>query len=301
MLPPHFLRELATLLASGIAPAQALLSLAKHHQAEAWRLQRIAQQLEQGSDFATASKGLWSAYDQEILRVAELAGQLPVAVLTLAQRAEQRLARQQRVASRFWLPRLVLLVAAIAGLCVRWLQAPALWVLALLHTGAIVAVLWWLGQQLSRALQQPLSAWANQLWRWRLVPRWSVATHVVEQYWYQLLMWQIAAGVNYQSALTALIEVMPASDFRVALRRCVRLVADGESLALALRRSGLVWSAELKTVLHVAEQSGQMESALTHYLQQQEKQMQIQLRELDAWLPRGYYVVVVGVAMRWLV
>ncbi|UTW10211.1 type II secretion system F family protein [Marinobacterium rhizophilum] len=295
------LRSLATLLGAGIAPVQALGVMQRQFPEQAAGLGRMSRLLRGGTSLANAltqAQALGSGACQT-LQAAEAAGQLDAALRQVAACAEQQYLRIRAFKARLWLPWVVLVIALLAGCLIR-LQTPGASLPGVffdlgLSLGwvALVTVL------LLYLLQLDRMHWLSWGWRWKLQGTRLYAL-VYECHFFGLLFWALNAGIDCAQALGNASAFLRNPDYQRAVRRAEILAAGGESLTAALQQAGLVLSVEMTQLLDSAEQAGRIAPAIEHQLGILQQRLELRTQSLYEWLPRFYYLLVLGVAGRFL-
>lgn len=298
----HPARALGALLSAGISPAQAAASLRDQEDIPApvrRRLESAARLLAEGKSFVEAfgPTGLFQRYELEILRVSEIGGQLPQALVAMADRAEKAQARISTLRARFALPAAVLVIAMLAGTVLgAFRDGPqAVTVLGNLVTLLTVYVL---TRVLMRMVTMDGLAWAGVFWQLGLTRRFAVCRRQFEFYWYGLFMAMVEAGVDFQAALNGMIGLIRAPSYQAQARNGYRQLGRGTSLSQALADNGLILTEALRLAVHVGERSGRLTDAIRQHLATQQRSFEVLVQSLDDWLPRAYYLVVLVVAVR---
>jgi type II secretory pathway component PulF len=298
----HLYRSLAAMLGAGLSPLEAVTTLQAGDAQLVRRLAPVVARLKQGQSFAKAiAAAHWhSAPTLELLAVAERAGKLPVALQFLATGHDQRRARMQKLKAQLWLPGLVLLLGLAAAVwlhVVRHQQSVAAEMgSAALSLFAVYVVTRGLLGLLSRDGLQ----WLGWLWQCNLVRPFNVARLTFEHYWYALLLWQLEAGCDAQTALRQMAGLLASKKYRAQVQSCQHRVAKGGGLTAGLAQCGLLLSPELKQLLAAGEQAGALTSALQHQLALQRARLEQTLALIFEWIPRAYYLLILLVVLRHL-
>lgn len=294
-------RHLGTLMAAGLSVGQAVASLLKQPMSAGNRrlLESVQPLLEQGATFSEAfsRSGLFSRHEMEILRAAELGGQLPVTLNTLARQHEQAWRRVGRLRTRFWLPALVLIVAVMAGSLLDLVRGTPGFGYLLLGRMSVLAGICMLSRLLTGAMAMDGLGWAELYGRLGLTRILPACRRHFEFYWYNVFLQLVDAGLDYRSALNGMQTLLPGADYRSRMRTALRYLDKGRSLSDTLMDSGLLLTAELNMVLKVGEKSGRLGAAIRQHLDFEQRRMQVLLAGIDEWLPRAYYGLVVLVAL----
>ncbi|WP_020681810.1 type II secretion system F family protein [Marinobacterium rhizophilum] len=323
------LRSLATLLGAGLAPVQALDVLQQQFPGSAIALGRMSQRLRGGESLArTLSQAqVLSPSTADILQVAENAGQLDEALRQVAASAERRRKRIRAFRVKLWLPWGVLIMALFAGSLLRMQMHDASLSGVSLDLGLWLGLVAVVTGLLLRLLETDTVQWLS--WGWCLGARGRSclaafgavrdATHgaahgaahgkkqrsrlynlAYEYYFLALLLWPLKAGADCGSALASTARLLQCSDYQRAVRRAQHCVYRGETLADALQQTGLLLSTEMTQLIRSAEQAGRVAPAIEHQLALLQQRLELAAQTLYEWLPRFYYLLVLGVAGRFL-
>lgn len=287
---PQGLRELATLLESGISAAEAFQK-SSFHEHPAGRT--AAKKLRQGQSVASVL-GLTllpSPADRTLLAAAEFGGFLPETLRELAQHAEQRDRRIRQLKSRSVFYLAVLAIAWLAGVVVAYFSVEQSVLQALFVNTALCVVMGIFLRGINRLLMQDSWWWLNALCRFGRLHT-PVTQKLMAARWLSLLGRQLAAGIDAARSLENMVKLLPDTDVSQAVRDAARLTAQGHSMAQALSEVNLVTAPEVVGPLVAGEHSGRLPEALAHAAALADAQLQSLLSELVAWIPRFLYVIV---------
>lgn len=311
------LRSLATLLGAGLAPVQALDVLQKQFPGSAIALGRMSQRLRGGESLARAlsQAQVLSPSTVDILQVAESAGQLEEALRQIASSAERRRRRIRAFRAKLWLPWGVLIMALLGGSLLRMQIYDASSSGVLLDLGLCLGLVAAVTGLLLRLLETDTVQWLSRGWclgtrvRSRLAAfgaahgkeqRSRLYSSAYEYYFFGLLLWPLKAGADCGSALASTAKLMQCNDYQRAVYRAQNCVYRGETLADALQQAGLLLSTEMAQLIRSAEQAGRVAPAIEHHLAILQQRLELAAQTLYEWLPRFYYLLVLGVAGRFL-
>lgn len=295
----QWFRELATMLEAGIPAADAFQKSSLIHH---WAGPQALKSLRDGQSLTMAlNKNFFPRQsDRVMLQAAEAGGFMPDALKRLAQQAEARDQRVRQIRTRWLLLVAILLIAWFAGAVVAWFSVeatpevsfPKTIFLNTIVCASVVMVYRWVNQLMCKDGWWWLNAMCRLGWLHK-----TVAQQIMAAHWLDLLGQQLAAGLDAASSLRNMMRLLPHPPVQVAVRRASELVAQGHALSDVLRETKLITAAEITGALVAGEASGRLAPALLHVAQLADAQLQIRLDELQSWIPRALYVLVVLFAL----
>lgn len=287
---PQWLRELATLLDSGIPAADAFRksSLMAHPMGR-----RMAQMLSDGKTLTAAfNRGLFlHAADRVMLHAAEAGGFVPTVLKQLALRAEQRERRQKQMQVRWLLLIAILTIAWLSGLLVAYFSPEQSFVAALFGNTLVCAFMLGMLRCVSGLMAKDSWWWLNTMCRFGRLHH-TTGQHLMAAHWLRLVSQQIGAGLDAATALENMVGLLSHALVQISVRQAANLVAEGHSLVDAFMAAHLVSAPSITGPLVAGEHSGQLVDALTRAADMSEAALQDMLAELQAWIPRVLYVFV---------
>lgn len=292
-------RAMATLLLSGLSPQQVFGVLAQHiagHSRLAAACMLAQAQVQQGQSFyqVLLQQAFFSRGQLLQVQIAEQSGKLPQLLMQFSHSMQQRDERQRQLKTRLILSQGVIAIACIAGMVLALFKGgsvlPSLLslIVMLLITHVLFRVL------AVDAVYVVARIWQGNSWLNRV----SLYRGLFEQQWYGLLLIQLEAGIDAVQAMTELKNAFPCRVLQQHVRRCMLYLDKGYSLTAALGQAGLILSSDLKQLLLVGEKSGRLVPMLRHYLEAEQKKLNLIIDGCYEWLPRFYYVVALGVMLR---
>lgn len=296
LMTGHLCRAMATMLASGLSPVQAMQTLLMQADSPQFadNCAKAVNALQQGLTLTEvwSQFRFFSRYQIVQLNVAELAGAMPQALLRLASQLERQNERNSRLKIQLRLSQTVILIALGVSVVLALLKGHG--VLASLCALLVIAVA---TKALLDLLKLDMFYLLTLVWRSGGIKHISLNQRFFEYHWYNLLTMQLKAGIDACQALTNQLELIDAPVYRNNVRACSKWLYEGQSLTLALKRSGLVFTTELKQVLSIGEKSGRLDETLTGHLQREEQYLELIVSSFYEWLPRFYYLLVVSVLL----
>lgn len=291
------LLDIAQLLEAGIAPLDAVERLHSDRGGEQRALAGLSRDLKQGRSLAVAvsAAGFATWLDSEILKAAENAGKLTVALRLVAANFERRRSRAARLRMRLWLPNTVMFIALAIGV-VRATTAGAALSAALFNAIAIALTVTVVTQTMVVMARRDPARWLSFGWGFGLQRNNALFRQYFEQTFYTLFAWQTDAGLDYVAGAKNLAGLIDVKSYRSAVDRYQRLVTAGGAVADALQRAQLMVPGELAEIFKVGEQSGRLVAALQHYLTDQGYRLERITTNIFTWIPRIYYGIVVVIA-----
>lgn len=287
---PQWLRELATLLESGVPAADAVQKSSLHQITTG---QKVVRLLQQGQSVSNALRlTLFSSTgDRILLQAAESGGFIPETLRQLARRAEQRDSRQRQFKSKLWLLYAVLVIAWLAGFVIV-LFAPDGKVFSMLLVNTLICgVMLVLLRWVSALFMRDCWWWLNLLCGWGRL-HYPLGQKLMAANWLLLLSRQLAAGLDAVRSLENMVGLLADEGVQRSVRYAARLAANGTSVAQALIEADLVSAPTIMGPLVAGEQSGCLADALARSAVLAENDLQETVEEYVAWMPRVLYVMV---------
>lgn len=120
-----------------------------------------------------------------------------------------------------------------------------------------------------------------------------------EHFVFSTIFWQVAAGVDIQSAVRNMSNLIRLPDYNAMVDECCHMLGQAQAMTVAFTQSGLARSSHLIQVLNTAEQSGNYTESLLGFLQLQKSDLELTLQHYYQWIPRVYYAlaIIIGFAM----
>ena len=282
------LRELATLVSAGVSIAEAWeKSSAKNHLAG----NSILSLLTRGKTLSEAlfQFALVSPPQKIVILAAENSGELPAALIQLADDSESRAAYKKQLGSKLRSSYLLLLIGWATGLIANGAADPgSLGTLFFVNTAKCLFGYWVIRQVIKICFQD---AW----WWFRLI--WKYGRYDSQSYqyaftvhWLGLLGTQLRAGVDASTALTAMKGLIPESGYSSAIANAVRETQNGQTLSLSLSQNSLLATRELEQVISTAEASGKIGDEIKHLTQLAQQQLDTNIAQFMFWIPKLAYV-----------
>lgn len=286
-LLPQQLRELATLITSGVplADAWAKSSFMSHPAGLA-----IHRKLEKGSSLPAALRAfnLVTAPLQISLAAADNAGSLGQSLQELAADYEQREANVHKLRSKFYVIYLLLFVGWGASLALAAVSTPEYFFTTIFRNSIWCLVCLVMIKMVTRIVLKDGWWWLEQAWSFgakgHKAYQWSLITN-----WYALLSKQLKAGVDIASAIRGMAGLLGQASYRKAINNAASAVGSGHSLSQALAESDLLPDSAFRTILDSAEASGRLAETLDQQVCIAEQQLEIFRNNVMFWIPKGLY------------
>lgn len=290
-LTADWCRSIATMFASGLTPQQ-IFSTIQQQISSNDPLFHVCNQaiplVESGISFVEIlyDYDCVSAYHYQLLKVAEYSGQLSKVLIQIAYQIERSQARNQRLKIQLRVSQAIISIGLLAHIVLSLFQkilpiAEVLFfIILMLVTNAIY-----------RLLMADLFSVLAWIWHNSLAKLMPILARFFEYYVYQLLLLQLAAGIDPQQALAQLQELFPSPQLKQKLRLAQGQIIKGASLTTTLVKQQLIITTHLKQVMQIGEASGRLTDNLEHHLQQEEKKLALVIDSIYEWLPRFYYVL----------
>ncbi len=288
--------ELATLTEAGISIVQAM---SKVHLPPKNRLlwAGVKSQLEQGKSLAKSlgESGLISRYELEIISVSEEAGRLPEGLKMIAETSTKRILRVKRLQSKLYLPFFVLVIAIAISSLLTLVKNPSI------PVGMIILrAFLWLGVAIV-ITRMVLRFLKNDACTWLIL-----AKKLAHTDWYKMqfaqvvfgaLYWQIRSGIDFQAGFMRITKLINHKIIIKKLKKTSQLCGEGKSVYQSIQQAQLPLTQECLQILLVAEESGNWETTMKHYLDNQSELLEIKMNSLFEWAPRIYYSLTAVVAI----
>lgn len=289
-----FLRKFSVLLDAGVTPTDAIKSLQESPDTINSQLSTISQGLGKGKTIADAlqESKLLDLHTIRLIKIAEQAGKISLALKFIAQQTEKHQSRMQRLKHKLWLPWTLLIIAIFSNIALKVLSNN--FTASSLYSSFIPLLIVALATYLLFLfLQSNPLYWLSRIWGSIFIKDVRYLQWLFEYTWYTQLVWQIEAGINYESAIKNSAGLLNSPRYRRDIRHCQQLLKQGNSLASALEQSHLLVSGSLKQILQNAESAGRLESSIKHQLALQEESLERLSNFIFEWLPRIYYLIMI--------
>ncbi|MFC6673113.1 type II secretion system F family protein [Marinobacterium aestuariivivens] len=299
-LPEHS-RSLAALMGAGLSPLQAVEVLRRQYPALSQPLEHAMSRLSRGRSLSQSlgEGGFFGRHARILLEAGEFGGRLPEALRLIADRSEQHRRRLARFRARLWLPLLLLLIATLAGLLLNTRFYQLSLGVALADAGMSLGFVFLLTTLLLKLLKLDRSGWLY--WGWRLgLGRTGLYRGFFEVGFYGLLSGMLDAGCDYVEALEHCRDLLDDRVYRGRVRIAQQALASGQDPSTALECAGLPLSPALRQLIRSAGAAGRLPQALGHHLRLEQQRLDLYLEAFYEWLPRIYYLLVIGIGLRYL-
>ena len=291
---PKQWQQLAVMLDAGLSVESALLALDRSGSKYSNIIRLVAHDVKLGIKLSASLKKnrLIRDADELVLQIAEKAGKLPDGLNFLANR---QLAWKQNIdhlQSGLWLPKILLILGAFAGLLIHVLSENMNAFQAAWQVLPVLVYTWGLMWLLVFLIKQDCLTWLSLLWRFKAI-RQCIKLYQLnfEQNFYRLLIWQTDSGIPIDQALRNMSILLSDKDFKQKILSCAGKVNQGEDLLESLNEHYLILSDELKRVLRTAMQAGAFEKAMLHHIDWQRQTCSDYAKQFFKWLPRFFYLI----------
>ncbi len=294
----NIFNDLATLCEAGISILNAARRVAASHpKIKAWSA--VITLLERGNKLSIAlgKHGLISRYEQEIISVAEYAGQVPEGLRNISNFYDKRRIRISRLKSKLYYPFAILLVGIIVSAILQISRNPELSKFTVFSQAVfwlIVAIL--ANKVILNLMQKDACTWL------------SFAKQHSSGEWYKMqfqqvvfgaLLWHNKSGIDFKMGFNRISKLIDAKHVQKKLLIASNLCGQGLSVSEAVQKANLPVSYEFQQILNTGEQSGRWEYSVGKFLQQNEILLDQRIDNAFEWAPRLYYglivLVVIGV------
>ncbi len=281
-------RQFATLINAGIAPAQAILSLATSGGETSKALVRLAKDLSAGMEIsvAFAKAQLITRQEQQLIQIAAFSGKLAPTLKFIADTLEVRQKRMKKCKREVWLPVAIMIVVLIVEMVFHVITGHNNLLFALIGCVGILAGVLMLIRLTLYGLQLDSVHWLSLGWKMGFQYRLPLFQKFFEQYFYTIFVWQIESGIDFQNSVRQMEKLLKSGGYEEIAKNCQRLLKQGENVVDALSRSGLILTDVLQQVMNTGEQSGRLVEILRHHLQLQHREHEIIADGLYARIPR---------------
>ncbi len=292
-------RQFAALINAGIAPAQAILNLATADGETSKVLVRMAKDLNSGMEIsvAFAKTQLITRQEQQLIHIAAFSGKLAPTLKCIADTLEVRQKRIKKCQHQLWLPVALMIITLMVEMVFHVVTGNNNLFLALIRCVGILAGVLMLLRLTLYWLQLDSVHWLSLGWRMGFQYRLPLFQKFFEQYFYTIFVWQIESGVDFQNSVRQMEKLLKSGGYEAAAKNCQRLLKQGENVVDALSRSGVILTDVLQQVMNTGEQSGRLVEILRHHLQLQYRELELITDSFYAWIPRIYYIFIVGLSL----
>lgn len=296
----HWCRSIATMLVSGMSVQQVFATIKaqdEHNHVLVDACNKALVDVNQGLSFTAvaARYRFFDGYQVEQLKIAELAGKLPLTLIHIAHCLERKNARNQRLRIQLRFSQAVIVLGLLANIFLALVKEVSFVreILALLVV--IIST-----KLIFRALDSDIFYFLAKAWDRHILLKVGILKRLFEYYWYLLLALQLEAGIDPAQAVANLRDLLPSSVIRNNVRICQRHLEQGKTIVLALSQAHLILTPELNQVLVIGEKSGRLVSSLKHHLDLEQQYLDLKATELYEWLLRLYYVVAISLMLRFI-
>lgn len=290
----HF-SALATLLHTGITPAEAIALLRKQYVHLRPELARMANALKAGQSLHQAFRAtqLLHTIDLEILFTAEQAGKTVDAIKFIGKRFDSRVSRLKKIKSQLVLPTLIFILAIIIGFVMQVVNQTAS-----VGAASLQSILYILGFTITMkaifvGVSKDCITWMKLLSRAGMSSWFNLAKRCFEYTWLTLFLWQHTSGIDWVTATERISNLAPHNSFQQKIHALTIALQQGQSLSKALTISGVPISQTAMLTLRTGESSGNMGQSLQPYLALEAERLDDAIQVLTDWLPRLCYVFIV--------
>ncbi len=294
------LYELATLLDAGMPLESALRSL-KLPKANKQSINKVFSALRKKQPLSQALGHLLplSKTDQIKLDIAHHSGQLSQVIRELSAHYQARDSRLKQLKAKLWLSIGTIVVATVAGTMKKSVQAPDTIISHLLVAVLVLGVVAGLTKLLFIGVQRDTAFWLNLTWKLGLPRHGKNLNSAFEYFFFSTVFWQVAAGVDIQSAVNKMKNLIRHDDYNAQVEECQQMFGQGLSMTDAFIHTDLARSHHLRQTLNTAEQSGSYQQSLSSFLTLQKQDLELFLQHLYQWIPRVYYAIaiIIGFSM----
>lgn len=302
LMDAHWCRAMATLLASGLNAEQTFTAL----KGQAGRNHRLAHacsealiDIGQGASFvsALARHKFFNRYQLEQVKIGELSGGLPITLINIANRLNQKHERNQKLKTQLKLSQAVIVIGLIAGVALTAAKGGSYFYGIV---GLIVVVI--MTKMIYRLLDVDIFYFLARAWQQPLlIKKVNIVKRLFEYYWYSLLAAQLDAGIDPVHALMNLHDLFPSALLQRNTRACQRSLEKGSSMVIALSQAQLILTSEMKQTLWTGEKTGLLAPTLKYHLELEAKQLEVVVTTFYEWLPRFYYVMALSVVLHFMI
>jgi len=273
---PNYCLQLAVMIDAGLTIESALITMQDSTEAKdkciKQRLNSIIGLVRRGQSLSLALEQTNSIVgsDFTILNIAEKSGKLPKGLNTIAKRRRDWNQKVDNLKANLLLPKVILLLGAVAGLFVRVLSAEQSLFIALTEITTVLIFTWLLISLTVWLIKRDELLWLSLGWRLPFL-RNSFLTYQLafEGAFYRLLSWQIEAGIAPDQAFKASKSLLSAPDYQLKVEMAARQAVKGDSISNIL--APLILTKSLYRVIVTAEQVGSWDRAVIHHLDVQKR------------------------------
>jgi len=312
----HLSRQLGAFVRAGLPLIDAIRILGE--EASNSSLARMLHQVEQGlrggerlSDCIDRHPKIFPEFYREILRSAELTGQLDVVLDRLAGYLERDLEARRRVKAALIYPAMIALMSVVTVVVLATFVLPrfktffaSLHATLPLPTRMLLAVTdflgewWWallgggftLGALFFVVVRTPSGRYARDRVVLSLPAIGPTVRHALVERFCRILSSMVSAGVPLPEALRVATESLRNRVFMRALARVAEAVLEGEGLARPLAGSGLL-PVTAAQMIRVGEDTGTLDTQLEITAQYYEGELDYRLKKLTALFEPAVIVV----------
>lgn len=291
------------MLDAGLLPSAALATVEKDQTELKSTLRRARGLVERGVDLPSALKRAKaiSDFDFELLKSTAVAGQLGDGLRHIAEHRAQQLARVNSLKAALWMPKAVLFVGALAGLFIRIASYKQNPITSFATICLIVSLVLISTHLFVRIYSLDRRLWLSWLWPIRFIRTQSIRFRQnFEQLFYRSFIWQYAAGVSAEQALTNCQKLLASPSFQANVEQAIHSVAKGTAAPQALIQNDLILSKRIRQTMQLANQAGALETAVNQELTLQRDDLERRQLNDIKWIPRAYYVINLVIVLRYM-
>lgn len=295
--------QLSSMLDAGLSVESAFKTLTKVPNKDHDVLKKIIYRVSKGSTLTAAllANNIIDKFDAALLDSAETAGRLPQGLKHISELKISQQRTKKTLSGLTLLPKVMLIIGAIAGIFVRTAQQGQSINQAVLDTGIIVIISFIIIRAAIELLtidaRIPLSiGWGINL----LHSKSRRFQQHFEQRFYHSLTWQLASGVDAATAIKRNALLLSSKRYQKTVIQASLSAAKGLSLPVVLEQFGLAPSKRMQQTLSFADSSGTIEKAIGHELKLIDQDIQHFNKALIAWWPRAVYVGALLVVVKYM-
>ena len=291
---PQQWQQLAVMIDAGLSIEHSLKTLKGSHSEIDRDLLTLISLTQRGVSFADAllRVGVINATDYSILNASEKSGKLPKGLIQISERRVKWGQRIESLKASLWLPRLMLIIGAFAGVFIRVVSSNQDVVDAVLSVTRIFVLSWFLIGLSVWLIQRDSLSWLSLFWRVPLISKRSKLYKLCfEQIFFRLLVWQVSSGIAIDRAFKNMQSLLSPLSYQRKLENIAQNVGQGTRITESLDCNGLILTAQMKRTLLTGEHAGTLEKSLTHYLNLQERVLFAKADDFFKWMPRVYYLL----------
>lgn len=294
--PANLFFDLATLISAGISSLDAARKVyASYPDVGQWSVAIAA--LEKGSRLSLALNRaqLISQYQTELISVSEDAGRLEQALKRLAQDVDNSSQRQSKLKSQLLYPLAILMVGILVSSILSFVQNPQEPPLVLLLILAVKLLLvFWIFRTILFYSRKGIDFWLSKLDAFQNST--GFQQHF-QKLLFEVLYWHTSSGIDPKTSFSRISKLIASPTVKKKLLKASTLCGQGVSISNALRQAKLPLSSEALQIFSAGEHAGDIEGTLKKQLEIFEFETNLALDNLQQWVPKLFYGVVVVYAI----